>query len=94
MKISPDITRASLLASKIVLPASAAANVGNNPAAPTIAAITESTFGNVATSINAFAPDKIRKFAIGEFSILVLNSVAFCSSTITTTSGECAKHCS
>ena len=44
---SPDITSASLLANKIVLPARAAAKVEGRPAAPTIAAITQSTSDRV-----------------------------------------------
>ncbi|MCY1185470.1 hypothetical protein D9M73_262490 [compost metagenome] len=49
MNKAPDITSASLLASRTFLPASTAARVGRNPAAPTIAAITASTSGAAAT---------------------------------------------
>jgi hypothetical protein len=49
MNSAPDITSASLLASRIFLPASTAASVGRRPAAPTMAAITASTSGAEAT---------------------------------------------
>jgi hypothetical protein len=49
MNRAPDITSASLLASRIFLPASTAASVGRSPAAPTMAAITASTSGAEAT---------------------------------------------
>ena len=45
MTKSPAITSDSLLANKILLPAPAAANVDDRPAAPTMAAITMSASG-------------------------------------------------
>ena len=47
------MTSASLLANKTRLPATAAARVDGKPAAPTIAAMTESTSGNSANVIKA-----------------------------------------
>ncbi len=52
----PETTRVSLLASRMRLPACAAASVAGRPAAPTIAAIRVSTSGAVATSVRASAP--------------------------------------
>ena len=56
MKIGPAMTRASLLARRSFLPASAAARVGASPAAPTIAAITTSTSGRVAADTSPASP--------------------------------------
>ena len=56
MKMSPAITKASLLANKIRLPSFAASMVGTKPAAPTMAAITVSTDVNVEAETKASAP--------------------------------------
>ncbi|MCY1283979.1 hypothetical protein D9M68_713570 [compost metagenome] len=56
MNRAPDITSASLLASKTFLPASTAARVGLSPAAPTMAAITASTSDAAATAHNPASP--------------------------------------
>ena len=56
---APDMTNASLLASKTLLPAFTAASVGKSPAAPTMAAITASTSGALDTSSSALAPARI-----------------------------------
>lgn len=60
MNSAPDITSASLLASSTRLPASTAARVDGSPAAPTMAAITMSTSGALATSHNACSPNSTR----------------------------------
>ncbi|MCY1380358.1 hypothetical protein D9M69_681700 [compost metagenome] len=60
MNRAPDITSASLLASRTFLPASTAARVGLSPAAPTIAAITASTSGWAATSHRPCSPNSTR----------------------------------
>ena len=57
--MSPDITKASLLANNTRLPALTAASVGNKPAAPTMAAITTSTSGCSATAIKPASSLKI-----------------------------------
>src|SRR5450830_876966 len=49
IKSVPDMTSASLLASRIFLPASTAARVGRKPAAPTMAATTASTSASAET---------------------------------------------
>ena len=56
MNTAPAITSASLLASRIRLPARAAASVGRNPAAPTMAAMTESAVSSVATASSPSGP--------------------------------------
>ena len=56
MKMSPAITKASLLANKMRLPNLAASIVGTSPAAPTIAAITVSTEVNVEAETKASGP--------------------------------------
>jgi hypothetical protein len=56
MKTEPAMTSASLLASRIFLPATAAARVGGKPAAPTMAAITASTSGSSAIRSSASGP--------------------------------------
>ena len=55
MKMRPAETRHSLLASAVQVPCRTAASVGLRPAAPTIAAITQSA-GRLAASISASAP--------------------------------------
>ncbi len=57
---SPPSTKASLLASKRRFPARAAPIQGANPAAPTMAAITASTFSCEATMVSASAPHNTR----------------------------------
>ncbi|KKC14724.1 hypothetical protein BBL_3801 [Burkholderia pseudomallei MSHR1328] len=56
MKIAPDITSASLFASRMRLPARAAARLGASPAAPTIAATTVSQPSLFDTSTSACLP--------------------------------------
>ena len=52
----PAMTSASLFASSTRFPACAAANVAGSPAAPTIAAMTVSTCGSIATSTSDCGP--------------------------------------
>ena len=56
----PDMTRDSLLASSSRLPARAAASVEGSPAAPTIAAMTHSVSGSVASSSRLSGPASTR----------------------------------
>ena len=56
MTISPAMTRISLLASAMVLPASIARSVGTSPALPGRALMTRSTSGWVTASINPSTP--------------------------------------
>ena len=56
MNAAPPMTSASLLASRMRLPARAAASVGRRPAAPTIAATTVSAPGSVAASTSPASP--------------------------------------
>src|SRR6267378_2959813 len=56
MNTGPATTRASLFASSSFFPALAAASVARSPAAPTIAAMTQSTSGKEATSTSPASP--------------------------------------
>src|SRR5699024_9036233 len=56
MKIAPTATKASLFANKTLFPASTAAKVAGNPAAPTMAAITVVTSGSATVSHKDCAP--------------------------------------
>ena len=60
MNTGPAMTSASLLASSTFLPATAAASVDGNPAAPTMAAITASTSGSCAMRTKACGPCSTR----------------------------------
>ena len=60
MKAAPPITSASLFASRMRLPARAAASVGARPAAPTMAASTVSASGNEAASTSPASPATTR----------------------------------
>ena len=60
MNSAPPMTSASLFASRMRLPARAAASVAGSPAAPTIAASTQSASGNVAASHRPSSPATTR----------------------------------
>src|SRR5258705_9161011 len=59
MNTGPATTSASLFARRSFLPALAAASVARSPAAPTMAAMTQSTPGNEATSTSPASPASI-----------------------------------
>ncbi|MCY1552240.1 hypothetical protein D9M68_886230 [compost metagenome] len=59
MKSEPAATSASLFANRTRLPLRAAARAAGSPAAPTIAAMTESQPGSAAVSASACAPTRI-----------------------------------
>jgi hypothetical protein len=89
----PDTTRVSLLASRIRLPAWAAASVAGRPAAPTIAAISVSTSGAVATWVSAAAPSSTST-PRPSAAIRSRSAAAAAGSLITAKRGRWARHCS
>jgi len=86
---SPDMTKASLLASNTRLPAFTASSVGTSPAAPTIAAITVSTSAAVTKPSKSFMP--VVTWILSVAGKTARNCFAAASSTICATFGLCAK---
>ncbi len=89
--ISPAMTNASLFASPTSLPACTAARVGTNPAPPTMAAMTTSASGAVAT---AFAPSSPQRISAFWFPRRERKRETSCSLAMLTHRGENSRTCS
>ena len=91
MNTGPATTSASLFASSSFLPALAAASVARSPAAPTIAAMTQSTSGREATSTSPASPARTRQPTPA--SARRSRSRGACAASAThTVSGRCRLH--
>ncbi|KAG1386008.1 hypothetical protein G6F59_017075 [Rhizopus arrhizus] len=93
MKSVPAATSAALLANSTRLPGRAAASAAGRPAAPTMAAMTESHCGSAAVSASAWAPTRISGIA-WDPAQAATNRLRAASSGTTTTAARLASACS
>ena len=90
MTVSPAITRISLEATAMSLPARMAAKAGSRPAVPTMAMRTMSASGSVANRIRASGPASTSVV----FPSAVRTPSALLASWIEASRGRCLRHCS
>ncbi|MNJ66999.1 hypothetical protein D3C77_631300 [compost metagenome] len=93
MKSEPAATSASLLASNTRLPLRAAASAAGKPAAPTMAAMTESHCGSAAVSASACAPTRMSGMGCAPVQA-AMNRLRAAASGTTTTAARLARACS